>query len=62
MALSFSRLNHQFNGVTHMQYALVGAFPVGGSCNNTSQLSRLTEQLRRIGRWFVDTLNQPGRP
>ncbi|KAB0555332.1 protease FtsH-inhibitory lysogeny factor CIII [Pantoea stewartii] len=45
-----------------MQYALVGAFPVGGSCNNTSQLSRLTEQLRRIGRWFVDTLNQPGRP
>ncbi|WP_430220422.1 protease FtsH-inhibitory lysogeny factor CIII [Pantoea allii] len=45
-----------------MQLAYVGAIPMGGSCNNTSQLSRLTEQLRRIGRWFIDTLSQPGRP
>jgi len=45
-----------------MNYAIAGGTIVGVASLNTSQLSRLTEQLRRIGRWFIDTLNQPGRP
>lgn len=45
-----------------MNFAIAGGTIVGVASLNMSQLSRLTEQLRRIGRWFIDTLNQPGRP
>ena len=53
---------NQINQELPMQYAFAGAAPMGSFGHQTSQLSRLTERLRRIGRWFIDNLNQRGNP
>lgn len=45
-----------------MKLAIAGGAIVGVVYQETSQLSRLTERLRRIGRWFIDNLNQRGNP
>lgn len=45
-----------------MNYAIAGGAIVGVVYQETSQLSRLTERLRRIGRWFIDNLNERGNP
>jgi len=56
----------QTNQIIHlelpMQHAFAGAIPMGSFWPHTSQLSRLTERLRRIGRWFIKTLNEKGKP
>lgn len=43
-----------------MQLAIAG-WPVAGYPEH-SQLHRITDRLRLIGRWFIDTLNQRGNP
>lgn len=45
-----------------MNYAFEGWPIVDAAHQNESQLSRITKRMRRIGRWFFDTMNQPGRP
>ncbi|EJF31736.1 MULTISPECIES: protease FtsH-inhibitory lysogeny factor CIII [Enterobacteriaceae] len=45
-----------------MKFAIAGGFAVGVYHQNESQLERLTRQLRNIGKWFKDTLNQRGEP
>ncbi|QBR52758.1 protease FtsH-inhibitory lysogeny factor CIII [Erwinia sp. QL-Z3] len=45
-----------------MNYAIEGGAIVGSAQFYPSQLSRLTERLRKSFRSLIDILNQPGRP
>ncbi|VEB97376.1 Lambda Phage CIII [Cedecea lapagei] len=45
-----------------MIYQFAGSVAVGAIQQNESQLERLTRQLRNIGKWLKDTLNQRGEP
>lgn len=45
-----------------MTYSFAGCVAVGAIPQNESQLERLTRQLRNIGKWLKDTLNQRGEP
>lgn len=45
-----------------MTYSFAGCVAVGAIQQTESQLERLTRQLRNIGKWLKDTLNQRGEP
>lgn len=43
-----------------MMYAIAGGYPMGIA--QESLLEKITKRLKKIGRWFIDTLNQKGDP